>query len=433
MEKMALKYELDDKPSLSKLLIFGLQWLAIAIPMIIIVGKVVATLHYDNPAQQIIYIQKVFFVIGISVFIQVLWGHKLPLIIGPAAVLLVGIAASQGRDISTVYTSILIGGFILALLSISGLFERLQKLFTPRVIVTILVLIGFTLTPMIIRLIMPAEMTVSPLHNLLFVLTFILCVFIANRFLTGLWKSTLIISAMIIGSLVYIVIFPQAFTPQQASIDIFAFFFQDFNTKLTLDVGVLVSFLICYLALAINDLGSIRSIGEMLQADDMAKRTSRGITWTGILNMLSGFFGVIGSVNYSLSPGVIASTGVASRFTLVPTGIGLMILAFIPPAIRFIGNIPSVVIGSAFIYILCSQIAAGLYLAFTSMKNFRFENGLILGLPLMLSIIISFLPEEAVATFPLTLKPILGNGFVIGVISVLIMEHIIYKEKNKPA
>jgi len=149
--------------------------------------------------------------------------------------------------------------------------------------------------------------------------------------------------------------------------------------------------------------------------------------------MLSGFFGVIGSVNYSLSPGVIASTGVASRFTLVPTGIGLMILAFIPPAIRFIGNIPSVVIGSAFIYILCSQIAAGLYLAFTSMKNFRFENGLILGLPLMLSIIISFLPEEAVATFPLTLKPILGNGFVIGVISVLIMEHIIYKEKNKPA
>ncbi len=432
MEKLNLKYKLEDKPPFSKLLIFGLQWLAIAIPMIIIVGKVVATLHYDNPAQQIIYIQKVFFVIGLSVFIQVLWGHKLPLIIGPAAVLLVGIAASQGRDISTVYTSILIGGFILALLSMSGLFERLQKLFTPRVIVSILMLIGFTLTPMIISLIMPVETPVSPLSNLLFVLSFILCIFIANRYLKGLWKSSLIISGMIVGSLIYIVLFPQAFTPQQVSPDVFALFFQDFNTKLTIDIGVLISFLICYLALAINDLGSIRSIGQMLEADDMTKRTSRGITWTGILNMLSGLLGVIGSVNYSLSPGVIASTGVASRFTLIPTGLGLMALAFIPPAIMFIGNIPSVVIGSAFIYILCSQIAAGLHLGFSSMKNFQFENGLVLGLPLMLSIIISFLPEEAVATFPLSLKPILGNGFVVGVIAVLIMEHIIYREKNKP-
>lgn len=429
MEKMNLRYELDDKPSLPELLIFGLQWLAVAIPMIIIVGKVVAILHYDNPTQQVIYIQKVFFVIGLSVFIQVLWGHRLPLIIGPAAVLLVGIAASQGRDISAVYTSILVGGFILALLSMSGLFVRLQKLFTPRVIVTILMLIGFTLTPMIINLIIPAETTVSPLHNLLFVLTFILCIFIANKFLTGLWKSTLIISAMVVGSLVYLILFPQAITPNQANMGIFSLFFQDFNIRLTFDFGVLISFLICYIALAINDLGSIRTIGDMLNADDMTRRTSRGITWTGLLNMISGLFGVIGSVNYSLSPGVIASTGVASRFTLIPTGLILMALAFFPPAIMVIGNIPSVVIGSAFIYILCSQIAAGLLLGFSSMKQFQFENGLVLGLPLMLSIIISFLPQEAVATFPLALKPILGNGFVIGVLAVLIMEHIIYRQK----
>lgn len=426
---MNIRYDIEDKPSIFKLLVFGLQWLAIALPMIIIVGKVVATLHYNNPAQQITYIQKVFFVIGISIFIQVMWGHKLPLIIGPAAVLLVGIAASQGRDISTVYTSILIGGFILALLSISGLFEHLQKLFTPRVVVSILMLIGFTLTPMIIKLIIPVETTVSPLSNLLFVLTFIFSVFAANRYLQGLWKSTLIISAMIAGSLLYVVIFPQPITVNNPDIGVVALFFKDFNTSFTVDIGVLISFLICYIAIAINDLGSIRSIGDMLKAGDMAKRISRGITCTGLLNMISGFFGVIGSVNYSLSPGVIASTGVASRFTFIPASLGLMTLAFIPPALIVIGNIPSVVIGSAFIYILCSQLAAGLLLAFSSMKDFRFENGLVLGLPLMLSVIISFLPEEAAATFPLILKPILGNGFVVGVLAVLIMEHIIYRHR----
>ena len=81
------------------------------------------------------------------------------------------------------------------------------------------------------------------------------------------------------------------------------------------------------------------------------------------------------------------------------------------------------------IYPFCSQLAAGLLLAFSSIKHFEFENGLVLGLPLMLSIIISFLPEEALATFHLALKPILGNGFVVGVLAVLIMEHIIYREK----
>jgi xanthine/uracil permease len=429
MSNLNLKYNLEDRPSLPKMILFGLQWLAIAIPMIIIMGKVVAILQFDNPAQQLVYIQKVFFVIGLSILLQVLWGHRLPLIIGPAAVLLVGITASQGSSIQTIYTSILIGGLILAFLSISGLFGHLKKLFTPRVIVTILMLIGFTLTPMIIRLILSPTPQASPLSNLVFSLLFILTMFMANTFLKGIWRSTLIIWAMLTGTIVYFVIFPGSLAPVQSHSTFFSGFFQDFNFTLSFNAGTLVSFLICFLALAINDLGSIQSIGEMLQTNDMEKRTSRGITLTGVLNVLSGLFGVIGPVNYSLSPGVIASTGVASRFTLIPAGIGLITMSFIPAAINLIGTIPSVVIGSTLTYVLCSQFAAGLLLAFHSMRGFKLENGLVLGLPLMLSIIISFLPEDIVATFPIWLKPILGNGFVIGVLTVLIMEHVVYREK----
>lgn len=429
MNNLNLKYDLEDKPSFFKLLLFGLQWLAVGMPMIIIVGKVVATLQFNDPAQQIIYIQKVFFIIGLSILVQVLWGHKLPLIIGPASVLLVGITASQG-DISTVYSSILIGGLILTILSISGLFGYLKRLFTPRVVVTILMLISFTLTPMILKLIFSNTPQVSPLSQLVFSLVFVFSMFMGNRYFRGIWKSALIVWGMFVGSLIYFLLFPHTLTPIESNSGFIAGFFRDFNTTFTIDVGILISFLICFLALAINDLGSIQSIGEMLNTSEMSKRTSRGITLTGLLNVLSGFFGVIGPVNYSLSPGVIASTGVASRFTLIPAGVGLMAIAFVPPAINIIGAIPSVVIGSAFIYTLCSQFAAGLLLAFNSMQEFKFENGLVIGLPLMLSIIISFLPENALATFPLWLKPILGNGFVVGVIAVLIMEHLIYTTKE---
>jgi len=429
MDKLNLKYRLEDKPSFWRNILFGLQWLAIAMPMIIIVGKIVATLQFDDPNRQLIYIQKVFFVIGLSILVQVIWGHKLPLVIGPAAVLLVGITASQGSEINTVYSSIMFGGLILTILSISGLFGHLKKLFTPRVVVTILMLISFTLIPMIIDLLFANSATISPLTNLVFALVFVFSLFLANKILTGIWKSTLIVWGMLFGSIIYIILFPESVTKAAASTSFISGFFADFNTQIfPLEIGTLISFLICFIALAINDLGSIQSIGDMLNADNMPKRISKGITLTGILNAIAGFFAVIGPVNYSLSPGVIASTGVASRYPLIPTGIALIILAFFPPALNLIAVIPSVVIGSTFIYTLCSQLAAGLLLAFNSMKDFRLEYGLIIGLPLMLSILISFLPDTVVMAFPIWLKPILGNGFVVGVLAVMIMEHIIYKK-----
>jgi xanthine/uracil permease len=126
---------------------------------------------------------------------------------------------------------------------------------------------------------------------------------------------------------------------------------------------------------------------------------------------------------------VIASTGCASRFTLIPAGVILLGMSFMPPVIAFMGGIPQAVVGSILLYIMCSQLAAGLIMATDTEGGFNFENGLVIGLPLMLSIIISFLPDSIVSTFPVILRPILGNGFVVGVLAVLIMEHLIFREK----
>ena len=44
--------------------------------------------------------------------------------------------------------------------------------------------------------------------------------------------------------------------------------------------------------------------------------------------------------------GVIAATGCASRYALVPAAIGLLFLAFSPLTIGFISSVPSPVIGA---------------------------------------------------------------------------------------
>jgi xanthine/uracil permease len=428
LSQMKFKYGLDDIPPLGPLITFGVQWFAITVPIILIVGNVVAKITSTNPIEQTLYLQRLFFITGISLLAQTLLGHRMPLIVGPATVLLIGIATATGSDNSIIHSSILVGGLVLAVLGFTGLFARLRSLFTPRVVATILVLVAFTLTPMILNLIVSGTNQVTPFENLIFTLVFIVTIFLVNRFLTGIWKSTLILWATLVGSLVYITIFNQHFAWEENT-QFFAGFFNSLNFRFSLDPGVLLSFLICFLALSANDLGSIQAVGEILKPTKMQNRITKGVTMTGLLNVLSGIFGVIGPVNLSLSPGVIASTGVASRFTIVPAAMGLLLLSFMPKAIRFMGSIPSVVIGTILIYIMCSQISAGLLVAFNAKGGFKFEHGLILGLPLMLSILISFLPPTVLKTFPLFLRPIIGNGFVIGVVLVLIMEHLIYRER----
>jgi len=429
MSRFELRYRLDEAPPPAQLAAFALQWLAISVPTVIIIGNVVAGLHSFDAAARVAYIQKLFLVSGAGLFIQILWGHRLPLIMGPAAVLLVGVAASLGRNTDAVYSAALIGGAALAAVGATGMFGYLKKLFTPRVVASILILIAFTLTPTITGLVLGPEVQAHPLKKLSFSILLVLVMFAANRVLKGLWKSTLIVWAIIAGALAHLLIFPArtaagSIVPQQA------FFFQDLHFNFVFDPGILIAFLVCYLALSINDLGSIQSVGEMLGLQDMRGRITRGITITGLAGVLSGFLGVIGPVNFSMSPGVIASTGCASRFTLLPTALGLLALAFMPGAIIILGGIPSTVVGSVLIYIMCSQIAAGLLVAFGSGDGFGLESGLVLGLPLMLGIIISFLPVQVLSTFPAAVRPVMGNGFVIGVLSVLIMEHIIYRNSG---
>jgi xanthine/uracil permease len=233
---------------------------------------------------------------------------------------------------------------------------------------------------------------------------------------------------MLIGALAYSMMSPQAAVFIVGGYQLLAPFFQGISFELALEPSLLLSFLICFLALSINDLGSIQSVGELLKLDNMPGRITRGITLTGLANVLSGFMGVVGPVNFSLSPGVIASTGCASRFTLIPTALGLLILSFLPVAIAFMKSIPSVIIGALLIYVMCSQIAAGMLMAF-SRKQFGFEDGLVIGLPIMLGIIVAFFPAEAISTMPASLRPILGNGFVVGVLAVMFLEHVVYRAK----
>ena len=422
---------LDDRPPWWQRWLYGLQWFAVTVPIIVIIGRVTGGLHFPSPGDQILYLQKMSFVMAVALLLQVLAGHRLPLITGPSTVLLIGAVASRGYPPQAVYTAILCGGLLLTLLSMTGLFGYLRKLFTPRVVAVVLMLIAFTLTPTILRLMTEAPGNGSA-ASLAFGLALVLVMFILHRFLRGVWKATLVVWAMAGGAWIAHLLFP-AGEGLVASAPLFAGFFRGISLEPVFDAGVLASFAFCYAALAVNDLGSIQSMNELLKPEGMDRRIRNGVILTGLTNAASGMLGVIGPVNYSLSLGVIASTGCASRFTLPPTAVLLLLLSFSPALIAFIGDVPSVVIGAVLLYIVCTQIAAGLVVAFEARREVRMDDGLILGLPILLGTLIAFLPPEVLSAFPGGLRPVLGNGFAVGVTAALLMEHVIFAGNKRQA
>ena len=389
-------------------------------------GIIVSQLHYTDVAEQTFYLQKLFGVIGIAMIVQVLWGHRLPLIIGPASVLLIGILSTVSSGISAVYTGIMVGGLILVILAYSGLLGRLQFVFTPRIVTVILILIAFTLTPVILKLVLGDA--VRALFNMFFTLVMVLALVIGNKLLRGIWKSTTVLWGIVGGVLVYYGVFGLPMLPS-TGVEIILEQATVLNFPLNFEAGTILAFLFCYIALIVNELGSIQAVGHMLQADHMDRRTTRGVGIVGVVNMLSGLFGVIGPVDYSMSPGVISATGCASRYTLLPAGVGLILCAFFPSVVGMLVTIPGVVMGAILLYLMATQLAAGLQMLVREKAITDFDSGVVVGLPLMVALLLSFAPEKVLNLIPSLFKPIVGNGFVMGVITVLIMEHLIFKKK----
>ena len=416
---MNLRYNTDDKPGFGAILLYGLQWLMICLP-------VVLTSTFIAPAGEVVFFtQKLFIVCGITIIVQVLWGHRLPLVAGPAAVLLMGViaAASQGHTASTIYPSMIIGGALVTLLAAVGAMKYVKRIFTPRIVAAIVILLSFTMAKPIVGLIFADKA-----HAGLALVSAIVGVAVmawANKALRGIWKSMVVILAMILGSIFYYCMteFPKEFVHDTVAPQLIV-------TELKLDAGVVLAFLFCYIALLINQVGSVQSLGEMVGASDMGKRQTRGLLFTGIMNMVSGVVGVPGPVDYSLSPGVVASTSCASRYTMLPAAIAMIVLALFPQAVAMLLTIPQPIMGIVLLFLMATQVAAGFEVIHSSKAVLSFKDGLILGLPIMLTIILSFAPQEAMAVVPSLLRPIVGNGFVMGIIVVLLLEHLILKEKK---
>lgn len=422
---MNLKFGLDDKPRFRDMMLYSVEWFVLAIAVVI----TTIFIAQGTPGEKVLYAQKMFVVMGGATLLQALFGHRMPIVVGPASVLLIGILtalASQGEstNTNTIYTAILCCGVLLTVIAAMGLMKYIQRVFTPRIVVVIMMLLSFTLAGTIKNLIFPAALVEQHSFGLISTVVAIpLMAFLSSR-LQGIIKSLVIPMSLLIGTVVYYLQFG-GFSEaigrfSEPSGDILL-------PNLEFDWGIITAFLFCFVALLINDVGSIQALGSMVGASKMDRRVRRGVSLTGVMNIVSGGLGIIGPVNFSLSPGVVAGSRCASRYTIIPTAILLIICGFVPQIIALFAAIPDTIIGVILLYLMGTQLAAAFHIMVAKRNVLTFNDGLIVGLPVMVALLFAIIPSDVV---PQILRPIIQNGFVMGVITVILMEHIFLKEKK---
>lgn len=419
---MKLKYNVEDRLPIGALATYSLQWFVLCIAVV----STSVFVAQGTPAEKLFYAQRLFAVIGLTGLVQVIWGHRLPIVAGPASVLLVGVISALASNASTdgIYTSIAIGGVIVALLTLGNTMHYVQRLFTPRIIVVILMLIAFTLAPTISTKLLYPPFASHDEHTfgLIFAIVGTVIMVIMNRTLKGVAKSLIVPVALIVGSVIYFSLFGMPEKHSSAvSLD------NMFIDKVSFDASLIVAFVVCYIALIINDIGSIESLGKMLQSDNMPHRLKRGMAITGVMNIVAGSMGVLGPVNFSMSPGIIASTGCAARRALIPATLALILCAMSPDVIWVLTAIPTPVIGVILLFLMGTQLAASFEMLQSTKSAETFADALTMGVPLMVALVFQLMPAGIA---PKLLEPLMGNGFAMGVLMVIIMEHVINRRKK---
>ncbi len=425
-----LIFGLDQFPPWPRSLTYGVQWVAIFLPTLMILSAISSEYLGLQQADRLLFFQRVLLTTGSVMILQTLWGHRYPLLDGPSSALLLNLLILSPGGMPAIQGGMIVGGLFLLLLGGLRLTRYVEPLFTDNVISVTLILIAITLLPFLAPLIIgqhPGRPNGDPIIFGISVST-IFFIALLSHWLTGFSRTISLLLGILAGTFLMGMLgrleaaavreapwlrFPHPLFPDLPSFS----------------PSAVIPFLVAYVAVVINGVGSIYSIGEIVGKEGRGGRVARGIGFTGLGGLLAGALGAIGTVSFGLSPGVVMVTRVGSRFPITLCGAFLCILAFFQKALTLLLSIPSSVVGAALITAMASQIGAGISVLSRSGRPLEGRDYLVIGLPILIGGIISMLPENFFQAFPSGAQTFLKNGLVVGIVVVLLLEHLLLRRR----
>lgn len=355
----------DERLGLVANVVYGLQHILtmyggiVAVPLII--GQAVGL----DPADIGLLITASLFAGGVATVLQTMglpfFGCQLPLVQGVSfAAVATMIAIGGNGGLPAIFGAVITASFIGLL--ISPVVSRITRFFPPLVAGIVITTIGLTLMPVAGRWAMGGNPNApefgSPANILLAGVTLAI-VLLLSKIGNATISRLSILLALVIGTVIAYATGMTDFSrvaegPMFALPQIFHFGYPTFEVAATISMFIVV------LVILVETSADIFAVGEIVGSKVDSRRLGDGLRADMLSSMLAPFVGSFTQSAFAQNVGLVAVTGVKSRFVVATGGLILITLGLLPVMGRVVAAIPMPVLGGAGIVLFGTVAASGI-------------------------------------------------------------------------
>ena len=463
-------HPVDEVLPFGQLATLGLQHVlvmyagAVAVPLII--GKALQL----SPEQIAMLISADLFVCGLVTLIQSFgatqwFGIKLPVMMGvtfAAVAPLVAIAkTTPGMEGAQLIFGSVIGAGIVAII-IAPLVSRMLRFFPPVVTGTIITVIGISLMRIGINWIfgnpfgptapsiinpdhaawldaakaatasglpaIPDGLALAPsvpnpkyasLSNIGISAAVLVSILLITKYAKGFFSNVAVLLGIILGGVLTAAMGLMTFdkvanAPWFALVKPFQFGMPVFDPLLILTMSLVM------IVVMIESTGMFLALGDMTERKVDQPALARGLRTDGLGTILGGIFNAFPYTSFSQNVGLVAVTGIRSRFVCVAGGLILILLGLLPKMAALVESLPTMVLGGAGIVMFGMVATTGIrILSNVDFKHNRY-NGLIIAISAGIGMIPLVAPNFK-QWLPHGIHPLIESGILLASFSAVLL------------
>lgn len=420
----------EEKPPLRRALPLAVQHL-----LAMFVGNaapplIVATAIGMAAGEVTLMVQLAMIVSGATTLLQTLGlgpvGSRLPVMQGTSfAFLVVAIPIAEEFGIAAVFGGAFIAGLVQVFFGVT--LRWLAPLFPPLVCGIIILIIGIKLMPTAIEYAAGgaaarAAGDFGGLHHFGIAALVVLVSVVCHQYGRGFVSIAAVLIGLLSGYAAAAALGMVSMEPVTEA----SWFFVPAPMHFGLDFTGAAIIAITVLALA----SSVESIGDLTAVArtgagraPRARELSGGVMADGVGTSLGALLGAMPNTTFSQNTGVIALSGVVSRFVVALAGALLVLAGFVPTIAAVFHTIPSAVLGGSVLVMFSMVASAGIQVMAAELSDRR--SLLIVAVSLGLGIGLSFAPEETTAAFPADVALLLTSGIVPAMLAAVVLNAVL--------
>ncbi|MGO3396556.1 MAG: nucleobase:cation symporter-2 family protein [Serratia proteamaculans] len=356
----------DEKLPLAKTFAYGLQHILTMYGGIIAPPLIIGSAAGLSAPQIGMLVTAALFVSGLATLLQTLgapgFGSRLPLVQGVSfagVATMVTIVTGDG-GLPAVFGAVIAASLIGLL--IAPFFSQIIRFFPPVVTGTVVTVIGLSLMPVAVRWAMGGNARAADwgsTGNIGLAAFTLVVILLLNKVGSPALKRLSVLLAMAVGCVVAVLVGKVSFAavssgPWLAFPEPFAYGWPTFELSATL------SMLLIVLVLLTETTAGLMAVGEIVGSPVNARRIANGLRADMLSSTLSPVFNSFPQSSFAQNIGLVAITGVKSRFVVSAGGAILVLLGLLPVLGRLVACIPLPVLGGAGVVLFGSVAASGI-------------------------------------------------------------------------